>query len=62
MARKYIIVCFLVLLYFVASAPVDKKRIRVTDENTNFQIGTGIYDITGPPGEVGMMGYAMMVT
>jgi neutral ceramidase len=28
--------------------------------NTNYQIGTGIYDITGPIAEVGMMGYAMI--
>jgi len=29
-------------------------------DNSSFQIGAGIYDITGPAAEVGMMGYAMM--
>jgi neutral ceramidase len=28
--------------------------------NTTFQVGSGIYDITGPAAEVGMMGYAMI--
>src|SRR5262249_33978321 len=28
--------------------------------NTNFQIGSGIYDITGPAAEVGMMGYGRL--
>lgn len=28
--------------------------------NTSFQIGSGIYDITGPAAELGMMGYAMI--
>lgn len=28
--------------------------------NTSFQIGSGIYDITGPAAELGMMGYAML--
>ena len=27
--------------------------------DTTFRVGTGIYDITGPPAQVGMMGYAM---
>jgi neutral ceramidase len=28
--------------------------------NTAFQVGSGIYDITGPAAELGMMGYAMV--
>ena len=28
--------------------------------NTSFQVGSGIYDITGPAAELGMMGYAMI--
>ncbi|WP_224364091.1 neutral/alkaline ceramidase [Hyalangium versicolor] len=28
--------------------------------NTSFQVGSGIYDITGPAAELGMMGYAMV--
>lgn len=28
--------------------------------NTSFNIGTGVYDVTGPAAEVGMMGYAMI--
>lgn len=28
--------------------------------NTRFDIGTGVYDITGPAAEMGMMGYAMV--
>jgi neutral ceramidase len=28
--------------------------------NTAFQVGSGVYDITGPAAEVGMMGYAML--
>lgn len=30
------------------------------DNNTQFNIGAGIYDITGPAAEEGMMGYAMV--
>jgi len=29
-----------------------------SDPNANYQIGTGIWDITGPAAEIGMMGYA----
>lgn len=28
--------------------------------NTSFQVGSGVYDITGPAAELGMMGYAMI--
>jgi neutral ceramidase len=28
--------------------------------NTAFQVGSGIYDVTGPAAELGMMGYAML--
>ncbi len=28
--------------------------------NTSFQVGSGIYDVTGPAAELGMMGYAMI--
>ncbi|MEQ9366295.1 MAG: neutral/alkaline non-lysosomal ceramidase N-terminal domain-containing protein, partial [Leptospirales bacterium] len=28
--------------------------------NSSFEVGTGIYDITGPAAELGMMGYASL--
>ncbi|HET8645196.1 MAG TPA: neutral/alkaline non-lysosomal ceramidase N-terminal domain-containing protein, partial [Vicinamibacteria bacterium] len=28
--------------------------------NTSFLVGSGVYDITGPAAELGMMGYAML--
>ncbi|KAL9654253.1 hypothetical protein ABK040_010285 [Willaertia magna] len=32
----------------------------IPDNENNYLIGTGIYDITGPAAEIGMMGYAMV--
>lgn len=44
----------LICLFICAVPPVT-----VTASQGNFLIGTGIYDITGPAAEVGMMGYSM---
>jgi neutral ceramidase len=42
-----------------AGAPVDKIGAEsACAGNTRFDIGAGVYDITGPAAEVGMMGYA----
>ena len=51
-----------VCLFFSCFEAKSSERIKITaDDNTNFQIGAGIYDITGPAGGVGMMGYAQSV-
>ncbi len=50
MARIFPAVIFCTLM--VCSAPV-------TAQASNFNIGSGIYDITGPAAELGMMGYSM---
>jgi neutral ceramidase len=34
--------------------------LQACQERTDFQIGAGIHDITGPAAEIGMMGYAMV--
>ncbi|AKJ00325.1 neutral ceramidase [Archangium gephyra] len=42
---------------------LSKQSAALTDPcsaNQSFQLGAGIYDITGPAAEVGMMGYAMV--
>jgi neutral ceramidase len=35
-------------------------RLQQCDNNTRFNVGAGIYDITGPAAEEGMMGYGMI--
>ncbi|MDY7228368.1 neutral/alkaline ceramidase [Hyalangium rubrum] len=51
------------------NVPFDEEAAVTTQEaaltgpcagNTSFQVGSGIYDITGPAAELGMMGYAML--
>lgn len=42
---------------FIWSGLVQGKAC---DNNTHFLVGAGIYDITGPAAEVGMMGYGMI--
>ena len=44
-------------------APVSTLGAALADScaaNSSFQVGAGIYDITGPAAELGMMGYAMV--
>ena len=45
---KVFLACFAVVLFFVPAPLVAE----------NFLVGTGIYDVTGPAAEIGMMGYA----
>ena len=43
--------------------PLAQQSAALTDPcsaNQSFQIGAGLYDITGPAAEIGMMGYAMV--
>jgi hypothetical protein len=43
----------------------SKRKVGISNDdapNSNYLIGTGIWDITGPAGDVGMMGYAQMVS
>ncbi|EGG24663.1 neutral/alkaline nonlysosomal ceramidase family protein [Cavenderia fasciculata] len=57
----------LIFIAFLAITSAVKIKIDGTHQPKNggvtaataFQIGTGIYDITGPAAETGMMGYAM---
>ncbi|MFP2931492.1 neutral/alkaline ceramidase [Pyxidicoccus sp. 3LG] len=47
----------------VASSVASTEQSALTGPcagNTSFQVGAGIYDITGPAAELGMMGYAML--
>jgi neutral ceramidase len=51
------------LLFCLGFAIGIKKPVHVVNEDTlpkasGFKLGTGIYDITGPAAETGMMGYA----
>jgi neutral ceramidase len=50
---------FLMTLEAIA-APTQNPNNNACQTNTIFNVGTGIYDITGPAAEVGMMGYAMV--
>ena len=46
-----------------APEPLMTQEVGLTGPcagNTSFQVGSGIYDITGPAAELGMMGYAMI--
>ncbi|MDX1901772.1 MAG: neutral/alkaline ceramidase [Gammaproteobacteria bacterium] len=47
----------LIFLFFVSQSI---HTANLCEKNTTFNIGTGIYDITGPAAEEGMMGYAML--
>eukprot|EP01133_Synstelium_polycarpum_P015946 gene15946-18959_t len=51
----------LALVVLVAAAQAVKINVEdnIKMDATDYQIGTGIYDITGPAAETGMMGYAM---
>src|SRR4051812_44800645 len=43
-----------------ATVPETSELTGACAGNTSFQIGSGIYDVTGPAAELGMMGYAMI--
>ncbi|GAM24678.1 hypothetical protein SAMD00019534_078530, partial [Acytostelium subglobosum LB1] len=47
------------LMVVIATAVKIQIDTNVKLDPTTYQIGTGIYDITGPAAETGMMGYAM---
>ena len=52
---------FLVLLLSVGAPPVSAQPPPgPCAGNTRFLVGSGIYDITGPAAELGMMGYAQL--
>lgn len=42
------------------NAPASPASLAGCDGDTRFDIGAGIYDVTGPAAELGMMGYAML--
>lgn len=49
---------FLCLLCAISLLAIPTHNVTFAEENWNFYVGTGIYDITGPAAEVVMMGYA----
>jgi len=53
----YAALCFI----YTASAKAPLTIVSPTEalDQTQYQIGAGIYDITGPAAQIGMMGYAM---
>ncbi len=51
---------FLLLLYLPAFSFADNPSQQSCQNNTVFNVGAGIFDITGPAAEEGMMGYAMI--
>lgn len=44
----------------IAALSINTASAAECDNNTRFNIGAGIYDITGPAAEEGMMGYGML--
>ncbi|EKD70776.1 MAG: hypothetical protein ACD_46C00403G0001 [uncultured bacterium] len=48
------------LLSFAAATNTYANANDVCQNNTTFNVGAGIYDITGPAAEEGMMGYGML--
>lgn len=58
MIIKYIISVFLLAGGSIAFAAAPS--INQCQSNTTFNVGAGIYDITGPAAEQGMMGYGML--
>jgi neutral ceramidase len=49
-----------VALLAAATVPPGLAHAQDCAGNTTFLVGSGIYDITGPAAELGMMGYAML--
>lgn len=52
--------CYLLLAIFSWLVTTTVFASTQCENNTRFKVGTGIYDITGPAAEEGMMGYAMV--
>lgn len=53
--------CLWVIFYFASQVVfANPSRTDACENNTEFNIGAGIYDITGPIAEQRMMGYAML--
>lgn len=48
------------MLSFSSLAIADAVSLKHCENSTIFNIGAGIYDITGPAAEIGMMGYGML--
>jgi len=59
MARQQLARSFVAALVILACAGTARAQTGCSG-NTSFNIGSGIYDITGPAAELGMMGYAMV--
>ncbi|OGT47290.1 MAG: hypothetical protein A3E83_00725 [Gammaproteobacteria bacterium RIFCSPHIGHO2_12_FULL_41_20] len=55
----YVLICLFILLCSLARITYAVTSDSCRD-NTLFNVGAGIYDITGPAAEEGMMGYAML--
>src|SRR3990167_6425233 len=53
------IVLFFLYLFCLSLAKGMSLKENQCQQNTRFNVGVGMYDITGPPAEVGMMGYGM---
>jgi neutral ceramidase len=58
--RKFIIALLLFLVAGLTGGILADDDITPSVVDETFLIGSGIYDITGPPAERGMMGYAML--
>ncbi|GAM17019.1 hypothetical protein SAMD00019534_001940, partial [Acytostelium subglobosum LB1] len=60
-SNKHIIVVAVMLLTFSAITSAYKINIDSNNilDDSNYQLGVGIYDVTGPAAETGMMGYAV---
>ncbi|EFA81700.1 neutral/alkaline nonlysosomal ceramidase family protein [Heterostelium album PN500] len=56
---KYILLLTALLVVVSSAVKIQIENNVRLEDNSDFQIGTGIYDITGPAAETGMMGYAM---
>ncbi|MGE5423692.1 MAG: neutral/alkaline non-lysosomal ceramidase N-terminal domain-containing protein, partial [Ignavibacteriales bacterium] len=53
-----VIVLLSLSLFLSSIIPPNTAQARSRNQSSNYLIGTGIYDITGPAAEVIMMGYA----
>lgn len=57
---KHLFRIFLFVLFAISSCCMAQAQEDACRKNILFNAGTGIYDITGPAAEEGMMGYAML--
>ncbi len=58
--NKFHFIIFILFFLFNTAAHATNAKSTQCQNNTNFNIGAGVYDITGPAAEEGMMGYAMI--